>query len=195
MTQSFDVKDVLALMEKRQSIGSLVAPAPNQEQLHLAIEAALTAPDHHRLRPWRFLVVQGDERLQFGELLKDALAQEGETNPAQLERVKQHPLRAPMILVCIMQYHPHDKVPHYEQILSIGAAIQNLLLLLEAQGFSSIWRSGAVAESAYLKRALNCAANDEIAGLVYIGTSSKEIAPRQPLEVADFLSNWTSSSS
>lgn len=188
--QEITVEQAFHLINRRQSIGHLIEPAPTAVQLEQAIAAALTAPDHHRIHPWRFVVVQGEQRENFGQLLSDSLAQDGERDQHQLERVKHHPLRAPMILICIMHYQPHTKVPAYEQILSCGAAIQNLLLVLQAQGYASMWRSGAVAESASLKRALGCSANDEIAGLVYIGTSPKDIAPRQPLAVADFLSEW-----
>lgn len=188
--QEITVEQAFNLINGRQSIGHLIEPAPTAIQLEQAIAAALTAPDHHRLRPWRFVVVQGEQREHFGHLLSQSLAEDGEIDLHQLDRIKQHPLRAPMILVCIMHYQPHVKVPAYEQVLSCGAAIQNLLLILQAQGFSTMWRSGAAAESASLKRALGCSANDEIAGLVYIGTSPKEIAPRQNLNVADFISHW-----
>ena len=188
--QDITVEQAFDLINHRQSIGHLIEPAPTASQLEQAIAAALTAPDHHRLHPWRFVVIQGEQREAFGHLLSESLAADGDMDPHQLERVKNHPLRAPMILVCIMQYRPHHKVPAYEQILSCGAGIQNLLLILQAQGYSSMWRSGAASESASLKRALGCSANDEIAGLVYIGTSPKEIAPRHPLNVADFLTEW-----
>lgn len=186
----FSPNQLYDFINRRQSIGLLVEPAPNTAQLELAIAAALTAPDHHRLHPWRFITIQGKQRVAFGELLAKSLAESGEIDPVQLDRVKQHPMRAPMILICIVQDQPHHKVPHYEQVLSCGAAIQNLLLVLESQGFSSMWRSGAAAESAHLKRALGCAASDEIAGLVYIGTASKEIAPRESLSVTDFVTDW-----
>lgn len=188
--QEINVEQAFALITGRQSIGLLVEPAPTQAELEQAIAAALTAPDHHRLHPWHFMVVQGEQRAEFGELVSQALAEDGEKDTIQLERVKNHPLRAPMLLLCIMKYQPHTKVPHYEQVLSCGAAIQNLLLVLQAQGYSSMWRSGAAAESASLKRALGCAANDEIAGIIYIGTSPKEIAARHPLTVSDYLTQW-----
>ena len=68
-------------MHQRQSIGHLVEPAPNAEQLERAFQAALTAPDHHRLKPTRFIVIAEDQREAFGELLSQALADLGETEP------------------------------------------------------------------------------------------------------------------
>ena len=82
-------------IHQRQSTGQLVEPAPNTEQLEMAFQAALTAPDHHRLKPTRFVVITAEQRAAFGELLSQALADMGETDAVQLERVKQHPFRAP----------------------------------------------------------------------------------------------------
>ena len=182
---------VLALIESRQSIGQLVEPAPQPEQLALAIQAALSAPDHHRLRPWSFIQIQGDAaRTAFGQALLAALKASGETDPAQWERVQAQPLRAPLILACVVKVHQHPKVPEVEQVLSMGAAVQNLLLMLTAQGYAGMWRSGSLVESAELKQALGISEQDVIAGLVYIGTPARAIAPRERLPVADYLRVW-----
>lgn len=183
--------DALALIESRQSIGQLVEPAPQPEQLQQAIQAALSAPDHHRLRPWQFIQIRGDAaRRAFGEALLNALKAAGETDPVQWERVLAQPFRAPMILACVVKTQQHPKVPLVEQVLSMGAAVQNLLLMLTAQGYAGMWRSGALVESAVLKQALGVAEQDVIAGLVYIGTPARAIAPRERLAVSNYLCNW-----
>lgn len=188
--QELSVEQVFGFITRRQSVGLLVEPAPSELQLEQAIEAALTAPDHHRLKPWRYICIQGEQRQAFGELLAECLRKDGVLDAVQLERVKMHPLRAPMLLVCIMNYQAHPKVPEYEQILSCGAAIQNILLTLQAQGYATMWRSGAVAESETLKAALGCDIKDRITGLIYIGTAVKEIPPRAQQSVADYLTAW-----
>ena len=175
---------------QRQSIGHLVAPAPNRTQLELAFEAALTAPDHHRLHPWRFIVIEGEQRAALGELLSAAVA-DLHLDDTQVERVKVHPFRAPMIVICITPLLDHPKVPHFEQILSGGAAIQNFILSLQAQGFSTMWRSGAVVESTYLKTQLGFAERDIISGIIYIGTAAKEIPARVPLQSSEFVQYWS----
>lgn len=183
--------DALALIESRQSIGQLVEPAPQPEQLAQAIQAALSAPDHHRLRPWSFICIQGDEaRTAFGQALLSALKASGETDAVQWERVQAQPFRAPMILACIVKTQIHPKVPVVEQVLSMGAAVQNLLLVLTAQGYAGMWRSGALVESLELKQALGVAQQDIIAGLVYIGTPSRNLTARERLPVAEFLHHW-----
>lgn len=186
-----NAQHTLALIEGRQSVGLLSEPAPDADQLAQAIQAALAAPDHHRLRPWRFIAIHGDARQRMGEVLVEALMASGETDPVQLDRVRAQPLRAPLILLCATIATPHPKVPMVEQVLSTGAAIQNLLLMLHAQGFAAMWRTGALVESAVLKAAFGLWPDDEIAGLVYIGTPAKQMNPRQPLNVADFLSTWS----
>ena len=94
-------------IHQRQSIGHLVEPAPNAEQLEKAFQAALTAPDHHRLKPTRFIVISSDQRGAFGELLSKALADLGETDQTQLERVRHHPFRAPLLVLTLPQFQPH----------------------------------------------------------------------------------------
>ena len=180
-------------IHQRQSVGHLVEPAPNAEQLERAFQAALTAPDHHRLKPTHFIQIETEQREAFGLLLADAVADLGETDPVQVERVKSHPFRAPLLVLAVTRFQDHPKVPFFEQTLSTGAAVQNFLLSLQAQGFSSIWRSGAVVESALLKRQLGLNDRDLISGIIYIGTAAKAIAPRAEIATQDFLKNWQAS--
>ena len=177
-------------IHQRQSIGHLIEPAPNAEQLEKAFQAALTAPDHHRLKPTRFVVIPEYEREAFGELLSQALADTGQTEEAQLERVKHHPFRAPLLVLALTQLQDHPKVPHFEQILSSGAAIQNFLLSLQVQGFSTMWRSGAVVESKLFKQALGLSERDLISGIIYIGTAVKAIPPRAEIASTEFVHQW-----
>ena len=177
-------------MHQRQSTGQLIEPAPNAQQLQQAFAAALTAPDHHRLKPTRFVVIEPEQRAAFGELLSQALTDLGESEAAQIERVKNHPFRAPLLVLALTEFQDHPKVPHFEQTLSSGAAIQNFLLSLQAQGFATMWRSGAVIESKYFKTRLGLKPTDLISGIIYIGSAAKSIAPRQPVELSDYVSTW-----
>jgi len=178
-------------IHQRQSIGHLVEPAPNAEQLELAFQAALAAPDHHRLKPTHFVVIASEQRETFGELLSQAVADMGTMEAAQIERVKNHPLRAPLLVLALTRFQDHPKVPYFEQTLSSGAAIQNFLLSLQAQGFSTMWRSGAVVESSLLKKALNLREHDLVSGIIYIGTAAKAIAPRTEIDTQNFVSYWS----
>lgn len=178
-------------IHQRQSIGHLVEPAPNLEQLEIAFKAALAAPDHHRLRPTHFIVVANDQREAFGSVLVEAMRDLGEMDEQQVERVRHHPMRAPLLVLAVTRFHEHPKVPDFEQTLSTGAAVQNFLLSLQSQGFSTMWRSGAVVESRLFKRKLGLQEHDLISGIIYIGTAFKAIAPRIEIDTQSNVSFWT----
>lgn len=177
-------------IHQRQSIGHLVEPAPNAEQLEHAFKAALAAPDHHRLKPTHFIVVEGAQREAFGEILVEAMRDLGEIDEHQVERVRHHPLRAPLLVIAATRFQEHAKVPDFEQTLSTGAAVQNFLLSLQAQGFSTMWRSGAVVESKMFKQKLGLQVHDLISGIIYIGTAFKAIPPRLEIHTDTNVSYW-----
>ncbi|MNV84661.1 putative NAD(P)H nitroreductase YdjA [compost metagenome] len=92
--------------------------------------------------------------------------------------------------MALTKFQSHPKVPNFEQTLSSGAAIQNFILSLQAQGFSSMWRSGAVVESVHFKQVLGLSADDLISGILYIGTAVKAIPPRAEIQTQDYVSYW-----
>ena len=183
--------DTLTALTTRTSQGALIEPAPSHEVLDLAFKAALRAPDHTRLRPWRYLVIEGEARQRLGELFLQAGLQD---NPHLLaveqQRLLKMPQRAPLIIVAITSYKNDPKVPIIEQTLSTGAAIQNLLLALHAQGFGTMWRTGWVVEHAHIKQALGLQDSQSIAGFVYVGTPATSAKQPIALNVADFVTQW-----
>jgi nitroreductase len=184
------IEQLFEMINARNSDGLLSEPAPSHEELCLAIQAALTAPDHKRLKPWRFLTVSGAARSKLGDVFQQALIARGETDAALLDKIRSQPLRAPLILLCIVEVQEHPKVPVVEQVLSMGAAVQNLLLMLKAQGYGAMWRTGSITESKVLKQSLGLREQDIIAGFIYIGSVSREIPVRERLSVDQFIKNW-----
>ncbi|GAC1374598.1 MAG: nitroreductase [Aquirhabdus sp.] len=178
------------MINARNSDGLLSDPAPSDEELAFAIQAGLTAPDHHRLQPWRFLTVQGDARIKMGEVLHQALVARGETDEEMFRKVRAQPLRAPLILVCVVHVQEHPKVPVQEQILSTGAAVENILLMIKALGYGAMWRTGAITGSPVVKQAFGLAEQDIIVGFVYIGSLSREMPVRERISVDGFLKAW-----
>lgn len=191
MSNCIDATHLLACIESRQTNGKLLEPAPSQAQVEQVIQAALSAPDHRKLRPWQFVQLRGEARQELGKIFSACLTETGVTDPEQHRKVLAQPLRAPLIIIAIVKTQTNVNVPIVEQVLSMGAAIQNALLMLQAQGYGSIWRTGALAESCVLKQKLNLAPEDEIAGFIYTGTPAKTLPPRERLEVSEFLTSWT----
>jgi len=183
-------EQMFAMINARNSDGLLSEPAPSHDELAFAIQAGLTAPDHHRLQPWRFLTVEGDTRIKLGSAFQQALIARGETDEELLRKVQSQPLRAPLILICIVDVKEHPKVPEIEQVLSMGAAVQNILLMLKAQGYGAIWRTGAITGSPVLKQSLGLREQEIIAGFVYIGSLSRELPERARISADQFLKSW-----
>lgn len=180
----------LDAMASRTSVAVLEAPAPGPSIVETAIAAALRAPDHRMLRPWRFLVIQGEGLDALGEaFVRAARAGNPALGEAEENKLRQMPKRAPLIIVAVATFKSDAKVPEWEQVLSTGAAVQNLLLAFHDQGFGTMWRTGPMAESAAVKAELGLAGNDLIAGFVYVGTaaSEKKIAG---LAVSAFTKVW-----
>ena len=180
-------QEILDFIKSRRSIGNLVAPPPNREQVEQAIEVALSAPDHKDLNPYRFIVLENQALNTWGTALKNAAMAQGETDEKTLKKAENMPLRAPMIIACVTDFKPHDKVPHWEQIAASSCAVQNLLLALSAQGFATVWRTGPLANAPAIKQLFNVTADNQVIAFVYVGTAVSTIPPRSKIDVTPFI--------
>lgn len=177
------------LIAGRASCPRLEAPAPSDEQLEALLQAAVCAPDHGLLRPWRFIPVTGEQRDRLGKLmLASCLAEQPQLSEAAQLKLRQAPLRAPMVLLVVAEVQPDHKVSVIDQIMACAAAVQNLLLQAHAMGIGAMWRTGPAALSNTLKRKLGFQDKDEIVGFVYLGSASggnRQLPDLPPL--ADFV--------
>jgi nitroreductase len=107
-----------------------------------------------------------------------------------LNRERSKPLRAPVIVVVVARVRPHDKIPEVEQLLSAGAAAQNIMLAAHALGYGAMWKTGAPAYDAKVKQALGLEAADSIAGFIYLGTRAGGTSPLPHPEPDDFVKIW-----
>ncbi len=155
----------------RNSHAKLIEPAPSPEHRQLIFKSALRAPDHGMIKPWQFLVVEGEAREALGQLFAETAKTETADLPeTQYQKLKKAPLRAPLIIVAIAKVIEHPKAPRDEQLLSAGSAIHQMLLAAEALGYAGIWRTGSVAYSPGVRAALGLEEQDAIAGYLYLGT-------------------------
>lgn len=179
-------------IKSRRSIGNLSTPAPTESQIRAAIDCAVTAPDHKKLRPWRFIVTQGNARHDLGRaFLAAAEAQAAQAGEEMSEKSRQKtynmPLRAPVIITVVTDMQVHKKVPPFEQMLSAGAAVQNLILALQAQGFSTVWRTGLLANEPAVKAYFGVGAEDYVTAFVYTGSSPCDMPTRKPIDIEPLL--------
>lgn len=182
--------DTLTAIHTRVTAAKLGAPAPSPQQLEQLLAAAARAPDHGRVAPWHFTIIEGEARERFAALLAEAkLRQNPAADAGMLQAERGKALRAPMIIVAAARIVPGHKVPEIEQVLAAGAAVQNLLLAAQALGFGSMWKTGAPAYDAEIKRAFGLEPRDHIVGFVYLGTPITEVPIRKP-ELQGRVTRW-----
>jgi nitroreductase len=181
--------DVIEALHSRSSAKTFGATAPTKEHLDTVLAAAVRAPDHGRLRPWRFMLIEGDQRRRFGEMLAaSALRRVPALSAGDLERERAKALRAPLIIVVACRIVPGTKVPAIEQLMAAGAAAQNILLALHALGYAAAWKTGEAAYDTEMKKALGLAADDHIVGFVYTGSGAgASFATGKPASIQDAM--------
>ena len=176
----------------RVSVPRLLDPAPTAEQREVLFAAAMRAPDHGHLQPWRFLTVEGQEREQLGEILAQAaLAQDAEAPQAVVDKARNGPLRAPLVVVVIAKLQEHVKYPKSEQLLAAGCAAHGILLAAYAQGIGAVWRTGELAYSPQVAQGLGLAEGEEVIAFLYLGTPQKEPRVAEKVDLAEFVSAWS----
>jgi len=169
--------DVVQVMMCRRSTNYLVEPAPNNDEIRTCLAAAGAAPDHGRLRPWRFIELRGAAKTTFGEILVQALKQRCETSDELIERERTKLDRAPLVLVSVAS-PTEGKIPAIEQVCAVAAATQNLILCATALGYGSMWRTGQACYDDEVKDALGLHPTDHIVGFIYLGSLAAPLRPR-----------------
>jgi nitroreductase len=161
--------DALDLLVNRRSASRLTEPAPAGEALQNILHAAMRAPDHGTLQPWRFIIVENEGRERFGKLLEQA-ARDGNLEQKAIDKAASAPFRAPMIITVVARCEEDAKVPHWEQLVSAGCAVMAMQMAAVAQGFNGIWRSGPWTDHPSVREAFGCREQDAIVGFLYLGT-------------------------
>lgn len=177
----------------RTSVPKAIAPAPSEETLELLLQAAGRACDHKRLRPYRFVRIQGEEGLsRFGELMVKAQTEvKGSELDAELAaKLVDKPKRAPMILAVIAKPVDEPKVPEIEQIITAGCAAQMLVTAAHAMGLAAMWRSGSMMYTQAMAEGFGLAEHESMVGLIYLGTHPGKSPRPQTFDTAPFLSDF-----
>jgi len=183
--------EAIELLRSRRSASKLDAPAPSAEAVEAMLEAAACAPDHGRLQPWRLILIEGDARRSFGEILAESLARR---NPLAgepvLARERAKALRAPLIIVVTTRCDRSGTIPVVEQIVSAGCAAHGLMLAASAQGLGAFWRTGEAAYDEAVKAALGVGSDDLIIGFIYVGTDTGDAPSRSRPMVQELAHRW-----
>lgn len=183
---------VLDLLLHRRSVKLLAEPGPSPEQLETILTAAARVPDHKGLAPWRFIVFEGAARQQFGEMLAEVLAAEDKEppSPVRLETERQRLMGAPVTIAVVSRVRETPGAPEWEQVLSSGAACQNLVIAANAMGFGCNWVTRWFAYSPGVRAHLALASEERIAGFIHIGTARERQPDRKRPLLGDVVTRY-----
>jgi nitroreductase len=162
--------DVLEAIRTRQSIGKVRPEPVPREVIEQLLQAGAQAPNHHKVRPWRFIVLTGAARERLGAVMAERLQRENPAAPAEAlaaERAK--PLRAPALIVVAAEPAVGPKVVEIENVCAAAAACQNMLLAAHGLGLGAMWRTGPAAYDPAVKACLGLAPEQHLVGFLYVG--------------------------
>ncbi len=181
------------VLHTRQHVGPkhLGEPAPDEATLRELFAAAAAAPDHGRLRPWRFLVLGAAARERLGQAFADALRERDPgATPEQVAEAYDKAFRGPVLILAIADLRADEPdVPPFERLVSLGAAIQNLMLAAAARGYASGLSSGRAMGSPALRQAFELAEGEHAVCFISLGTTLRD-KPVRPRPAPDEFVRW-----
>ena len=178
-------------IKTRNSHSKLIEPFPSKAEMKIVYESAMRAPDHANLKPSNFIEVTGKGLLKLSKVFENfVLDSKNEHNISKIEKFKNSPFRAPMIIILICDVKNHPKVPAVEQMMSTAAAAQNMLLALHALNYSAIWRTGIFALNDDIIKYFKLKLNQKILGYLYVGTATGKQKRIPDINIENHLTKW-----
>jgi nitroreductase len=189
--------DVLEAIRTRRSVKQFRPERPPRHLIERVIEAATYAPTHHLTEPWRFFVLAGRAREEFGTVLAEALRArlddpESAVSRELLAKERARPLRAPVNIVVAVEPQRGPKIVEIEEVEAGAAAVQNLLLAAHALGLATKWTTGRAAYDPLVKAFFGLGPEAHIVGIVYVGYPAAAPAPvpRRPAAEKTVWLDW-----
>ncbi|WP_375427892.1 nitroreductase [uncultured Sphingomonas sp.] len=168
----------------------LVAPGPSAGELRAMLAVAARTPDHGKLAPWRFVTIAPDRRDALAELLTQARrADPAPVKPGDLEGLDQFAHFAPTLVVVLSAPSTERPIPLWEQEMSAGAAVMNLLHAAHAHGYAAGWLTGWATTSAAVRDAFG-RDGERVVGFVFIGTPVRPLKERPRPDLDRVVSEW-----
>jgi nitroreductase len=182
-----------ALISSRQNIlpRRLSEPGPSAAQIEQLFRAAACAPDHGELRPWRFVLVPANKRADLAEVFAQALRErDASATPEQIESAREKAHRAPLLMLVVACLGPREPaIPMLERMVSVGCAIQNILLSAHSMAFGAGLTSGQAMASPHMRSLFQLLAGEEAVCFLNVGTTSKRKVPRLRPDPAAFVTS------
>jgi len=177
------------LSRRSRPAKTLVRPVPDRAQLQPLLTAAARSPDHGKLEPWRFIVVQSAAMHRLAGLTETRGAALGKS-PEDIAKGRNQFDQGHLAVAVIEVQKPSEKIPPMEQSYSAGAVCLALLNAALASGWGANWLSGWVShDRTFCEQGLGLAENERIAGFIHIGTESSA-PPERPRPDVSALTSW-----
>lgn len=184
------MNQTLDLLRTRRSVAPrlLSAPGPSAEDLDAFLAVAARVPDHGRLTPWRFVVIEGEAQRRLGDAIAAIfLADRPEADADQVAKEQGRLSHAPVVVAVVSRARPHVKIPDWEQVLSAGAVCMNLVVAANAAGYGTSWLTEWFGYDRRVLDLLGLEPDERIAGFIHIGTPAEKPAERARPVLADLV--------
>jgi len=180
--------ETLAFLAARRSASamSLRTPGPSADELQIMLSIAARVPDHGKLAPWRFVVLEGQHKDSFVAGLEAIVAQ-GADNSLIAKLGK---LRIPPLAIAVISRHIPGKIPEWEQRLSAGAVCTLLITAAQAMGYGANWITDWYAYDADARALLGTTGEEQIAGFIYVGTPVDTPLERLRPDMEAIVETW-----
>jgi len=174
--------ETLEAIHTRQSIGRVKPDPVPRELIEKLLSAAVQAPNHYKVRPWRFVVLTGMGREKLGDVMAQVFLEKFPDLPPDmlstaLEKERSKPLRSPVLIAVGVDKPSESKVIEIENVCAAAAACQNLLLAAHASGLAAKWRTGDAARDPQIKQFLGFEPDQHLIAFLYIGYPEFELPP------------------
>jgi nitroreductase len=184
--------DTLEMLRRRRSVAPqmMTGPGPSDSEIADLLAIAARVPDHGKLAPWRFILVQGEARDRLGELAADVFARANPGADADRLAVERGRFsRAPLVIAVVSAAAPHVKIPEWEQVLSSGAVCMNLVVAANAMGYVTSWITEWPAYDREFLTRFGLKPHEKISGFINIGRGTPPEDRTRPV-MADVVTRW-----
>lgn len=184
---------ILAHLSRRRSVPPAFfhAEGPGAEEIDTLLNVAARVPDHGKLVPWRFVLIEGEGRDRLGTVVEAAYrADRPEADEAAVAQERARVTQSPLIVAVVSRAAPHAKIPEWEQVLSAGAVCMNLVHAAHALGYAASWLSGWIAFDRRVLDALGLAPYERIAGYIHVGRARETVPDRPRPALAELVTRY-----
>jgi len=190
-----DISLPLHALHTRRSMKFLRAPAPRPEELDQILQAAMSAPDHGALRPWRYVLIRGEAIGRLADLALDAVKRSGDKRmtPEKEKSVREWLAGVPLLIGLAHKIdHDNPKVPEQEQLLATGASVMNVLNAVHMLGYAAFWSTGLGTYLEEVQQALGLDPLDyRFLGFLAVGTPACAMPEATRPDYREFVTEWT----